>query len=128
MPDKALEASTTNVVDQDDITIIKSQVMDLILLSEQKLSIRALIESLPAVTNPCYLLPNGLRYIDTYEYQLLEQEVRETKSKDLLNILATIMTNYMIHNDYLDKTPNISLLQNQIIMNTIDLFSREYGF
>jgi hypothetical protein len=126
MPDEALLPVDGN--NEDEITMIKVHVMDLVLLSEEQLSLSAIIKTLPEVTDSIYLLPNGVRYADTYEYQLLDAEVRETKSKDLLNILATIMTNYLIHNEYLDRNPkDLVGLQNHMIMKAIEMYSSQYG-
>lgn len=105
--------------------LVKTEINDLILLSQQQLSIDELLTILPHYTDSIYELEKDLRYIDTYEYQLLEAEILKTKSLDLINIVCIKTANHMIYNDYLHKNPRDPVgLQHQLIINGINSYKK----
>ena len=103
--------------------LVKTEINEFILLSQQQLSITELLTILPHYTDPIYQLDKDLRYIDTYEYQLLEAEILKTKSLDLINIIVIKTANHLIYN--LIQSPKDPLgLQHQLIINGINAYKK----
>jgi hypothetical protein len=121
------ENSIINASYDEQAALVNTQINDLVLLSQRQLTIDELLKVLPAYTDDCYTLSN-IKYFETYEYQLLEAAVRETKSPDLLNILAILNANYLIYNEYLIQHPKDPIgLQYHLITKAIAIYSREMG-